>query len=166
MKYFKTWIMLIYFTFYAAELGVCLFVCLFVFCTPYTCLVFQMVPGNVLFHHNRHLMGYFEFWHGSRMNPLNISKRLHWQYLFKKARRGRDYHHSSSLLTRGLSFWRTTSTIQANALVHCLVHSADKTHVLGVAVDSIWLFFLNILSRNFIQTPNNSFRFRRFKEAM
>ena len=28
-------------------------------CTPYSCLVFQMEPGNVLYYHNRHLMGQF-----------------------------------------------------------------------------------------------------------
>ena len=34
------------------------------FCTPYTCLVFQMAPDNVP-PHNRHLMGHSEFRHGS-----------------------------------------------------------------------------------------------------
>ena len=37
-------------------------------------------------HLNKHLMGYFEFLHGSRIifHPLNISEKLYWQHLFKK----------------------------------------------------------------------------------
>ena len=44
-----------------------------------------------------------------------------------------------------------------------LVHSVDKTHLLLVTVEFIWLLFLNILSFNFVQTPNKSLRFRRFR---
>ena len=46
---------------------------------------------------------------------------------------------------------------------HALVHSIDKTHVLDVTVDLIWLLFLNILSFNFPATPRKSVRFTRFK---
>ena len=45
---------------------------------------------------------------------------------------------------------------------HALVHSVDKTQVLVVTVDLIWLFFLNILSFNFIAAPRKSCRFTRF----
>ena len=45
---------------------------------------------------------------------------------------------------------------------HTLVHSVDKTHVLVVIVDLIWLLFLNILSFNFAATPRKSLRFSRF----
>ena len=45
---------------------------------------------------------------------------------------------------------------------HALVHSVDKTHVLDVTVDLIWLLFLNILSFNFVATPRKSLRFTRF----
>ena len=45
---------------------------------------------------------------------------------------------------------------------HALVHSVDKTHVLDVTVDLIWLLFLNILSFNFVTTPRKSLRFTRF----
>ena len=38
----------------------------------------------------------------------------------------------------------------------------DKTHVLVVTVDLIWLLFLNILSFNFVATPRKSLRFTRF----
>ena len=45
---------------------------------------------------------------------------------------------------------------------HALVHSVDKTNVLDVTVDLIWLLFLNILSFNFVATPRKSLRFTRF----
>ena len=45
---------------------------------------------------------------------------------------------------------------------HALVHSVDKTHVLVVTVDLIWLLFLNILSSNFVATPRKFLRFTRF----
>ena len=37
---------------------------------------------------------------------------------------------------------------------HFLIHSFDKTHVLVVTVELIWLLLLNILSFNFVPTPN------------
>ena len=37
---------------------------------------------------------------------------------------------------------------------HVLIHSFDKTHVLVVTVELIWLLLLNILSFNFVPTPN------------
>ena len=45
---------------------------------------------------------------------------------------------------------------------HALAHSVDKTHVVVVTVDLIWLLFLNILSFIFIATPRKSLRFTRF----
>ena len=45
-------------------------------------------------------------------------------------------------------------------LEHVLGHSVDKTHVLIVAVELIWFLLLNILSFNFVPTPNKSLRFR------
>ena len=50
--------------------------------SEYGCV--QISPSNFLYH-NRHLTGYFEFLHGSRMIclPLKISEKLHWQHLFK-----------------------------------------------------------------------------------
>ena len=42
--------------------------------------------GNVLCNYNKYLMGYFKFLHGSRIIclSLNISEKLHWQYVFEK----------------------------------------------------------------------------------
>ena len=50
------------------------------------CACIQITPGNVLCHHSKHLMGYFEFLHGSRIICLcmSISEKLHWQYVSKK----------------------------------------------------------------------------------
>ena len=38
---------------------------------------------------------------------------------------------------------------------HILIYSFDKTHVLVVTVELIWLLLLNIVSFNFVLTPNN-----------
>ena len=44
--------------------------------------------------------------------------------------------------------------LDINRVICCtLVHSVDKTHVLLVTVNLIWLWFLNILSFNFIAAP-------------
>ena len=48
-------------------------------------------------------------------------------------------------------------------LGHVLVYSVDKTHVLLVTVELIWLLFLNIFSFNFVPTPNKFLRFTRFR---
>ena len=37
---------------------------------------------------------------------------------------------------------------------HVLIHSFNKAHVLVVTVELIWLLLLNILSFNFVLTPN------------
>ena len=46
-----------------------------------------------------------------------------------------------------------------------LAHSVDKTHILVVTGELIWLLFLNILSFNFVPKPNTSFRLTRFKRS-
>ena len=49
-------------------------------------------------------------------------------------------------------------------LGHVLAHSVDKTHVLVVAVELIWLF-LNIHPFNFVPIPNKSLRFTRLRRS-
>ena len=46
----------------------------------------QIAPGNVLWYHNKYLMGYFEFLHGSRIIcvTLNILEKLFRQHAFQK----------------------------------------------------------------------------------
>ena len=46
-----------------------------------------------------------------------------------------------------------------------LVYSIDKTHVLIVTVELAWLLFLNMLSLNFVPTPNKSVRFTEFRKS-
>ena len=50
----------------------------------YACI--QNASNNVLCHHNKRLMAYFEFLYGSGVIslPLNIPEKLHWQHLFEK----------------------------------------------------------------------------------
>ena len=50
-------------------------------------------------------------------------------------------------------------------LSNLLVHSVDKTHVLVVTVRFIWLLLLNILSSNFVQMPNKSLWFKKFRRS-
>ena len=121
--------------------------------SEYVCA--QIAPVNVLCHHSKHLMGYFEFQNSSRIIclPLNISEKLHWQRL-RKARTG---SLPLSLLIRYNTHapWITTSTVQTNRnhynffiripiLCHVPARSVDKTHVLVLTVELIWLLFLNI----------------------
>ena len=119
-----------------------------------------------MWHHNKHLMGYFEFLHGSRIIclPLNISVKLHWQYVFifvNKIQYPRTLKNNTCHSNkRGppLLFHLDTNPV----IGHALVHSADKTHALVVTVDLIWLLFLNILSFNFAAARRKSLRFIRF----
>ena len=50
-------------------------------------------------------------------------------------------------------------------LGHVLAHLVDKTHVLVVTVELIWLLFLNRFFLNFVPTPNKSLRFTRFRRS-
>ena len=116
-----------------------------------------MAPDNIL-PHNRHLMGHSEFLHGSRLIclPLNTLEKL-------QARRGRDSSTSSLLMWYNTHiFWRTTPNIETS---NALVHRFEKIPVLVVTVELIWLLFLNILSFNFLQTPNKSLKFIKFRKS-
>ena len=59
-----------------------------------------------------------------------------------------------------------TTTISSSGYQPCnwprLVHSVDKTHVLVVTVNLIWLLLLDILSFNSPTTPRKILRFTRF----
>ena len=115
--------------------------------SEYACV--QIALGNVLCHHNKHLMRYFEFLIGSRIIclPLNISEKLHWQHCLWKARRGRDSSPSSLLIP----YTQTNNIYYSNkrgpppffhsdtspVLGHVLVHSVDKTNVQVVTVELI-----------------------------
>ena len=50
-------------------------------------------------------------------------------------------------------------------LGNVLVYPVEKTHVLVVRGRLIWLLPLNILFFNYVQTPNKSHRFRKFRRS-
>ena len=50
-------------------------------------------------------------------------------------------------------------------LGNVLVYPVEENHVLVVTVELIWLLFLNILFLNFVQTPNKSLRFGKFRRS-
>ena len=130
----------------------------------YACV--QIAPGNMLRHHSKHLMEYFEFLNSSRIIclPLNISEKLRSRHVFEKLEQASSSSPSpSSFLIRYNTHapWRITSTrkqtrgnhhhffIRLQILAHVLVHSVDKNHVLVVTVKLIWSMFSNIFSSSF-----------------
>ena len=114
----------------------------------------QIAPDNVLCHHNKNQVGYFEFLNGSRIIYLP----LNWQHLLEKLREAETHR-----LQRGPPPFFHSDTHPV--LDHVLVHSVGKTHVVVVIVKLIWLLFLNILCFNFVPTPNKSLRFTRFRRS-
>ena len=111
------------------------------------------------------------------LNSLYCYRKITFTTSLRKARRRRD-SSPSSLLIRYNTYapWRTTSTILTNGDHHhffhsdnitilgrIFIHSVDKTNVLVVTKELIWLLFLNILSFNFFLTPSKSLRFTRFR---
>ena len=136
--------------------------------------VVHIAPGNILCHHSKYLMGYFEFLHGSRITclPLNIPEKLHSHLCLRKTRKGRDSLPSSLLIRYNThAAWRATSTTSLyhpdsnSEIGHVLVHFVDKTHVLVVTVELIWLLLLNIISFNFVPIPRKSLSFTRFRRS-
>ena len=50
-------------------------------------------------------------------------------------------------------------------LGHVLIHSVDKSHVLVVTVELIWVFIFNIISFIFVLTPNKFLRYKRSRKS-
>ena len=139
--------------------------------SEYACV--QIAFDNVLCLHNKYLIRYFKFLHGSRIICLhwNISE-LHWLYVFEKLDKARLI---ASIFVNIIQYpcTRKNNIYFSNkrgtppcfhpdtnpAIGHALVHSINKSHVLVVTVELIWFLFLNILSFNFLQTPRKSLRF-------
>ena len=71
-----------------------------------------------------------------------------------------NIYHSSKLGPLPL-FHLDTSIV----LGHILIHSVDKTHLLVVIVELIWLLFSNILSFNLVLRPNKSLWFTWFRRS-
>ena len=122
-------------------------------------------------------MGYFEFLHGSRIIclSLNIPEKLNWQHLFESQKRKRlivfilvnttQYPHTlkSNIYHSNKRGPPPFFHLDINPVLgYVLIYSVDKTHGLVVTVKLICMLFLNILSFNFIPTPNKSLRLTRF----
>ena len=116
-------------------------------------------------------------WLEENFSSFEYGRKITLTTCLQKARRGRE-SSLFSLLTRYNTYasWLTTSTIKINGnhdcffiwipiLDHALVHSVDKTHVLTVTVELIWLLFLNIFFFNFFVAPNKSLRFTKFRKS-
>ena len=137
--------------------------------------------SNVLRHHNKQLIRYLHFLHGLRIMCLllNISEKLHWQMSSNNQERQRfitftfvntiqysctmknNIYHSNK--------WGPPPFLHLDfnpVIVHTLVHSVDKIHVLDVTVDLIWLLFLNILSFNLVATPRKSLRVHKIHKKL
>ena len=90
-----------------------------------------------------------------RLSSVNYSaKTIHHHHHTLK----NNIYHSNKRKPPSPFFHSDTNPV----LDHVLVYSDDKTHVLVVTVELIWLF-LNIIFLIFVQTPNKSFRFTRFR---
>ena len=125
-------------------------------------------------------MGYFEFPDGLRIIcvPLNIPEKVHWQHLFENPNRQRLIVF---ILANTIQYPRTLKSkiyhsnkrgpplffhLDINPVLgRVLIHSVDKTHVLVEKGWLIWLLFLNILSFNFVPTPNKSLKLTRFTKS-
>ena len=104
-----------------------------------TCV--QIAPDNVLCHHSKHLMGYFE----DNLPSFEYFRKITLTTFLRKAGRGRDSSPLSLLIIR----------------------SVDKTHVLVVSVELIWLLLLNIyIFLTLFQYRTNLLGSQDSKEAM
>ena len=117
-------------------------------------------------------------WLEDNLSSFEYFRKITLTTSLRKARRGRDSSPSSLLIRysthtpeeQHLPFKQTANGDDHPFFIEfesCIVavHFIDKTHVLIVAVELIWLLFLNILSVNFVPTTNKTLRFKRFKRS-
>ena len=133
----------------------------------YTCT--HIACNNVLCHHNKCMIEYFEFLYGSGVIclPLDIPKRITLTTSLEKDRRGRpialildntmQYPHilknnicHSKKWVPPLNFHFDTNPVFG----YILIHSFGKIHVLVVTVELIWLLLWNAFSFNFVPMSN------------
>ena len=141
--------------------------------SEYACV--QTRPSNVLCHHNEHLMGYrIPTWLDYNLPSFKYFRKIALTTFFQRARRGR--HSSPSALLMQYSIHPEENIYHSNKLGpppffdldtspilgQVLVHSVEKSHVLVVTVELIWLLFVNIFSFNFAPEPSKSFTLTRF----
>ena len=110
------------------------------------------------------------------LSSFEYFKKIDWQHLSDS-----DWWHSSWLIWYNIHPpWRTTSSIQINEEhqhfliripILCMVTFGPFcwqnpcSGVLIVTVEFIWLLFLNILSFNFVITPNKSLRLTKLRRT-
>ena len=87
-----------------------------------------------------------------RLIPFILVNTIHYPLILKN-----NIYYSSKWVPPPF-FHSDTSPV----FCHVLIHSFDKTHVLVVTVELIWLVLLNILSFNFVPIPNE-FRLAKFR---
>ena len=139
--------------------------------------VFKLFLVMFCVYHNKYLTGYFEFLHGSRIINLSSFKYFRKNNISLKSLKRRrliitfifantiQYAHTLENNIYHLNKPEPPPFFHSDInpiLGHVLVHSIDKTHVLVVIVKFIWfrfMLFLDIVSSNFVPTPNKSFRF-------
>ena len=106
-------------------------------------------------------------WLEDNLPFLNISEKLHWEHLFEKLVEAEAETHRLHLCYK-IQYLHTlkNNIYHSNkrgpppffhsdtnpVLGHVLIHSVEKTHVLVVHVELIWLLFLIIPSFNFAST--------------
>ena len=131
--------------------------------SEYVCV--QIVPGNILCHHSKHLMGYIEFLDSMRMicpifqkNCINniFSKVRLIAFIFVNTM---QYLHTLKNNIYHSNKWGPLLFFHSDinpVLDYFLVYCVDKTRILVVVAELILLLFLNIPSFNFVQTPSKS----------
>ena len=125
-------------------------------------------------------MGFFEFLNGSKIIclHLNISEKLHCNIFSKRQMRQRliafifvktiQYSHTlkNNIYHSGKQLPPSFFHLHTNPVIGpAPVHPVDKTHVLVITAELIWLFFLNKISFNFVPTLRKSLRFTRFRRS-
>ena len=102
-------------------------------------------------------------WPEDNLSSFEYFRRIALTTCLQKARRGWDSSLSSLLnkIHNSNKRWQPTffHSDTNHVLCQVLMNSFNKIHVLVVTVEFIWLWFLNILSFNFVSILNKSFRF-------
>ena len=129
-----------------------------------------------MWHHKKHLMGYFEFLHSTRIIgfPLNISGKLHWKDVFKKLEKAETHHLLLLIRYNTLATWRTILTFKQTGTTS-IFSSGHQSYNWPHSGPLCWqnpcsgcnsgfdlVVVLEYISFNFAATPRKSLRFTRF----
>ena len=126
--------------------------------SEYACV--QNGSNDVLCHHNKRLMGYFQFLHGSGIICLllNIPEKSHWQHLLEKPEEAETHLPFKQTGTTTI-FHSDTNPVFGHILIHSFECSGCNTGI----------NFVVILEYTFFQLCSNSgqisFRLTRFRRS-